>query len=635
MREGGTQVLRPAPTRRVRRGFLVAGASLAVLFGFGQTRAEAAVYCVAASDPEQIDPSCTAGKGFTTIQGALTDASANSVADTVRIGPGTFTESNLSVSDDYPLTIIGSGMAGAGSGGTTITAAPAGGAPATTVLSLYTPPGTRLALSDLKIALPSRATGDSGLEARRTDVSRVAVQGFDSVDPGDVGVELAGSKLSDSSVNLPLTGGNTAVDTSDGAFAATSSIEESELQGNVAVTAGYGLTTNVTRSTLTPGYRGVGLRNGTVNLESSLIDLNGGNEGVMGIEVETAPFFADESATFNIEGLTMVGGGNQSKGVRVVAQGQDDTASVTADGVILSGPQTSLQAFTGGAGAPGASASIEIAYSSFDATAIDLGGDPAAEGVVTQGAGNKTSTDPAYPGFSNAVLGDYRLTDTSPLLDSGNPAFDNTSVGPPTDLLGNPRAMHKAGANCSAPARADIGAYEFVPEPPTAVIGGGPPEGATTADSTPTFTLSTSLVCAKSFRCSLDSSAPVACSSPYTTPVLADGSHTLEVRALGEAGETGPTVSRGFKVLVPTPNTTIAGKSKFKAKGRTARVSFTLGSDQPGATFGCKVVTSGYRSCAKKFSLKLRPGRYTLRVRATAAGKTDPTPAVKKFRVVK
>src|SRR5207244_3858497 len=33
------------------------------------------------------------------------------------------------------------------------------------------------------------------------------------------------------------------------------------------------------------------------------------------------------------------------------------------------------------------------------------------------------------------------------------------------------------------------------------------------------------------YECSLDSAAPVRCSSPYRTPSLADGSHALAVRA--------------------------------------------------------------------------------------------------------
>ena len=91
-----------------------------------------------------------------------------------------------------------------------------------------------------------------------------------------------------------------------------------------------------------------------------------------------------------------------------------------------------------------------------------------------------------------------------------------------------------------------------------------------------------------------------------------------------------------FTVDTVVPVTTVSGKSRFKVKGRTALASFVFGPNETGVTFTCKVVTTGYKPCAKAFKARLRPGSYKLYVIATdAAGQTDATPALKSFRVVK
>ena len=68
--------------------------------------------------------------------------------------------------------------------------------------------------------------------------------------------------------------------------------------------------------------------------------------------------------------------------------------------------------------------------------------------------------------------------------------------------------------------------------PPQTTITGGP---TATNDPTPTFTFSSSEPRA-SFRCKLDSSSYVPCSSPRTTWQLRDGPHTFHVRATDWAG---------------------------------------------------------------------------------------------------
>jgi hypothetical protein len=82
---------------------------------------------------------------------------------------------------------------------------------------------------------------------------------------------------------------------------------------------------------------------------------------------------------------------------------------------------------------------------------------------------------------------------------------------------------------------------------PETTIDSGP--SGSTADTTPTFTFSSSEP-GSIFQCRIDTGGFASCSSPQTTSALADGSHSFEVRATDQAGNTDPTpASRTFTVL--------------------------------------------------------------------------------------
>jgi hypothetical protein len=81
---------------------------------------------------------------------------------------------------------------------------------------------------------------------------------------------------------------------------------------------------------------------------------------------------------------------------------------------------------------------------------------------------------------------------------------------------------------------------------PDTTIASGP--SAATNDPTPTFTFSSSDA-GSSFSCKVDTGAYSACTSPKTTPHLADGVHTFSVRAKDPAGHVDPTPAvRSFTV---------------------------------------------------------------------------------------
>ena len=55
------------------------------------------------------------------------------------------------------------------------------------------------------------------------------------------------------------------------------------------------------------------------------------------------------------------------------------------------------------------------------------------------------------------------------------------------------------------------------------------------------------------FECSLDNGPFVACTSPREYTGLTSGSHTVRVRAIDQAGNTGAAVERGFVVDTTGP----------------------------------------------------------------------------------
>jgi Glycosyl hydrolase catalytic core len=85
--------------------------------------------------------------------------------------------------------------------------------------------------------------------------------------------------------------------------------------------------------------------------------------------------------------------------------------------------------------------------------------------------------------------------------------------------------------------------------PPQASITGGP---GITNDTTPSFTLS-STEPGSTFVCRIDAGAYKPCSSPYTTPALADGNHAIFVKAIDAPGNESRFVWRGFTVDTLAP----------------------------------------------------------------------------------
>lgn len=81
------------------------------------------------------------------------------------------------------------------------------------------------------------------------------------------------------------------------------------------------------------------------------------------------------------------------------------------------------------------------------------------------------------------------------------------------------------------------------------------------------------------------------------------------------------------------PNTTITKKPPKRTTKR--RTTFKFASSINPATFECKLDSGNFKPCDSPFTKRVRRGRHTFRVRATAGGVLDPTPATYRWRVVK
>ncbi len=192
------------------------------------------------------------------------------------------------------------------------------------------------------------------------------------------------------------------------------------------------------------------------------------------------------------------------------------------------------------------------------------------------------------------------------------------------------RATDTAGNTDGSPASADFTVDTVLPD--TAILSG--PDGAV-SDTTPTFAFSSEA--GATFECAIDGVAHAACANPFTAPELAQGAHTLSVRAVDAAGNRDNVpATRSFSVDTVAPETTI-NSGPNPATNNTAP-QFTFSANES-ASFECRLDTpSGagtFQSCTTPRTLSTAAqGSYTFLVRATdAATNTDQTPASRTFTI--
>jgi hypothetical protein len=180
-------------------------------------------------------------------------------------------------------------------------------------------------------------------------------------------------------------------------------------------------------------------------------------------------------------------------------------------------------------------------------------------------------------------------------------------------------------------------------EPPTISIT-SPVEGATIPQGQ---VMTASYGCSSSENVSIKECAgSVANGAALDTSTL--GPHTLTVEA--EDAEKG-TASRSVSYMVVAappappapkssnvvPDTAISARPKptVRTKKKKAKVKFSFSSDQPGATFQCKLDKGAFAPCTSPKSYRVKPGKHSFSVEAVAPGGSDVTPATFSFKVKK
>ncbi len=169
--------------------------------------------------------------------------------------------------------------------------------------------------------------------------------------------------------------------------------------------------------------------------------------------------------------------------------------------------------------------------------------------------------------------------------------------------------------------------------PPTTTMDSQPTDPDT--DPTPTFTFSGndgSGSGVASLQCKMDGGVYGACTSPFTSTTLTDGSHTFYVFAVDNAGnEDVSPASYTWTIDGTAPDTTITSNPSDPTNSTTGSFAFTGndGSGSGGITFECSLDGALFTACASPQSYNgLSDASHTFQVRAKdSLGNVDATPA--------
>lgn len=169
--------------------------------------------------------------------------------------------------------------------------------------------------------------------------------------------------------------------------------------------------------------------------------------------------------------------------------------------------------------------------------------------------------------------------------------------------------------------------------PPDTVINGWPL--TLSGDTTPTV-LFYATESGTTFECRVDSGAWLACTSPFTAGPLADGAHTIAVRAIDLAGNVDPTpASTSFTVdTVPPPPAVIDSPTEGQTlTTRDVTVSFTLeAGGQAGCAIDGTIVANG---CTSPYTFTgLSDGAHVIEIYQWDAAGNGPSSATVRFTLM-
>ena len=155
---------------------------------------------------------------------------------------------------------------------------------------------------------------------------------------------------------------------------------------------------------------------------------------------------------------------------------------------------------------------------------------------------------------------------------------------------------------------------------PDTTISSGP--GGPTIDATPAFGF-TSTEAGSTFTCRVDAGAWAACTSPWTTAALADGAHSVSVRARDAAGNTDASpAARSFTVDTAAPHTTITSQPGALSLSGSGSVSFTV--NESGAGSQCRLDNGAWSACSSPYQVSgLGVGQHQVDVRSSTPPATS------------
>ncbi|NTX62946.1 Ig-like domain repeat protein [Myxococcus sp. CA051A] len=248
--------------------------------------------------------------------------------------------------------------------------------------------------------------------------------------------------------------------------------------------------------------------------------------------------------------------------------------------------------------------------------------------IVTGPSGTTNSTSATFTFTSSETPVTFECAlDGASFTDCSTPAtYDTLSQGSHTLAV---RARDATGNLDATPATRTWTVDTVAPE---TSFTSTPPSSSNSAMASFDFTSNESSV---AFECRLDGEVLFTpCTNPQAFPALAQGSHTLQVRAVDSAGNVDPTpATYTWTIDTSAPDTTLSGGPS----GTTAATSatFSLASTESPARFECSLDGATFVSCTSPVThTGLVDGAHTFAVRAVDdAGNMDPTPATRTWTV--